>query len=129
MNVRQDHPGWRPTVLLVGNHPLIQQVMWQDLLALGCDVKLVSTAAGALSIEMDTIDLVFLDIGLPDLPGTEVSRVMRQRHLSQRLPIIAITTHGEVNLLGRAGIDGVIQKPISRTQLAELLAVWLPKYE
>ena len=60
-------------------------------------------------------DFVLLDIQLPDIPGTEVLRMLRASPASARLPVIAVTSYamaGDRKNLLQAGCDGYIEKPI-----------------
>src|SRR5690606_12627336 len=55
-----------------------------------------STGWGMQALEMATEqppDLIVLDIGLPDLDGFEVSRRLRERHVTRHVPIIFLTEY------------------------------------
>lgn len=73
----------------------------------------------------ETIDLVLLDIGMPDLDGTDICRAFRGIEDSgNRLPIIAYTAHamaGEQQSLREAGFDDILIKPITREDFLPLL--------
>jgi len=74
----------------------------------------------------ETIDLVLLDIGMPDLSGTEICRAARENGDSgRRLPIIAYTARAMANerrSILEAGFDDILVKPITREGLTSLLA-------
>ncbi len=60
-------------------------------------------------------DFILLDIQLPDIPGTEVLRMLRASPASAKLPVIAVTSYamaGDRKSLLQAGCDGYIEKPI-----------------
>ena len=60
-------------------------------------------------------DFILLDIQLPDIPGTEVLRMLRGSPASAKLPVIAVTSYamaGDRKKLLQAGCDGYIEKPI-----------------
>jgi DNA-binding response OmpR family regulator len=79
-----------------------------------------SGRGGLTAAAEDDVDMVLLDLGLPDLDGTEVCRLLRIDHPA--LPIIVITARGdEVDVVMGldAGADDYITKPF---RLAELLA-------
>lgn len=60
-------------------------------------------------------DFILLDIQLPDIPGTEVLRMLRAAPASAKLPVIAVTSYamaGDRKKLLQAGCDGYIEKPI-----------------
>jgi DNA-binding response OmpR family regulator len=88
----------------------------------GFAVERVRTARDALAIA--PVDLVLLDLGLPDLEGTEVCRQMRARSL---VPIIVLTARGDeldrVMLL-ELGADDYVIKPFGfRELVARIRAV------
>ena len=67
-----------------------------------------------------TIDLVVLDLGLEDAPGTKVVEILRR--LSPELKIIAVT--GQALADGRdelAGTVGVLHKPVRSDRLVALV--------
>jgi DNA-binding response OmpR family regulator len=76
-------------------------------------------ATGEQALAGSDVDLVLLDLGLPDMDGAAVCRALRR--ISQ-VPIIAVTARAEERdrvLLLRTGADDYIVKPYSS---AELLA-------
>lgn len=77
----------------------------------------------------ETIDLVLLDIGMPDLSGTEVCRAVRERgDNGRRLPVIAYTAHAmadERRSILAAGFDGILTKPITREEFTAILERYL----
>ena len=89
----------------------------------GFDVVAVSTAADGLAA-VDGSDLVLLDLGLPDLDGSEVCRRIRQ---TSSVPIIVISARGdEIDrvLLLESGADDYVVKPFgTRELIARIRAV------
>lgn len=81
-------------------------------------VTRVATAAEAMARHAE-VDLVLLDMGLPDQDGLALARHIRA---SSEVPIIAVTARreeGAVVSALRAGVDDYVTKPYS---LAELMA-------
>ena len=69
-------------------------------------------------------DHVLVDIGLPDLDGYEVARVLRLR-LGQRLKLVALTGYGQQADRKRsadAGFDAHLVKPVTPADIVRLLA-------
>ena len=69
--------------------------------------------------------VMFLDIGLPDLNGHDVCRVIRQSESGARCLIIAMTGWGQEEdkrRSGEAGFDFHLVKPVAPTILMKLLA-------
>ena len=70
----------------------------------------------------DTLDLVLTDVGLPDIDGNMVARILRGTTETSHLPIIAVTAH--VHLGSRAaslsaGCDDWEPKPIDFSRLQD----------
>lgn len=60
-------------------------------------------------------DFILLDIQLPDIPGTEVLKLIRESEIGFSIPIIAVTSFamsGDRERLLEAGCDGYLEKPI-----------------
>jgi two-component system, chemotaxis family, chemotaxis protein CheY len=75
--------------------------------------------------EMPRPDLVLVDWDMPIMTGIEFIRVVRDRRLYDRLPLIMITTHSETEYVSEAieaGADAYIQKPCTLDALHEKLA-------
>lgn len=69
-------------------------------------------------------EIVFLDIGLPDIDGYEVARTLRQHPRARHLRLIAISGFGnESEQQGAlaAGFDGYLTKPAELAQLQAAL--------
>jgi DNA-binding response OmpR family regulator len=104
-------------VLLVEDDPRIAVALEAALRQHGHEVTRVSTAVDALAAA--PVDLVLLDLGLPDRDGIEVCRELRAR---SDVAIIAVTGRHEERerVLGlRSGADDYVVKPFG---LAELRA-------
>jgi two-component system KDP operon response regulator KdpE len=92
----------------------------------GFDADIVGTGAEALKMFADeTPDLVVLDLGLPDLEGTEVCRRIRA---ASRVPIIVLSARGaetdKVNALD-LGADDYVTKPFGPEELLARIRVAL----
>ena len=91
----------------------------------------VDTAAAAINrIKAERFDLVLLDVGLPDLDGREVCRLMRRERVSA--PIIMLTgASGDADtILGlEAGADDYVVKPIRFGVLLARIRAHLRSYE
>ncbi len=69
--------------------------------------------------------LVRLDLGLPDLDGNEVCRILRRDEALASVVIVAHTGRNEASALDEAkaaGFDRVIVKPAPFEQLQDLIA-------
>ncbi len=75
-------------------------------------------ATGHEALQAEPVDLILLDLGLPDMDGLEVCRQIRE---ISDVPIIALTARGESSqrVAGlRTGVDDYIVKPFSLAELA-----------
>ena len=109
-------------VLVIEDNPIIQRVHQQLLTQLGCEVDCVSQGQHAL--RQLTYDIVFLDLGLPDIPGEQVIEAIRAREAQIKpLPIVVISAHGkekEIQCLTQ-GANRVLAKPVKLEELQAIL--------
>jgi two-component system KDP operon response regulator KdpE len=113
-------------ILLVDDEVAIQRAVAPLLRSRGYDVDVVGTGAEAVSAVVDHApDLIVLDLGLPDLEGTEVCR--RIRRLS-KVPIIILSARGEEADKVAAldlGADDYVTKPFGPEELMARIRVAL----
>jgi len=108
-------------LLLVEDDPEILEQLARRLSREGFGIVTASTATAALDSLADAdIDLVVLDVGLPDFSGFELCRRLRSAH--PMLPVVMLTARSdELDVLTGfdAGADDYIVKPF---RMAELVA-------
>lgn len=84
--------------------------------------------SGLSAVIHENPDLILMDINLPDIDGTEVTaRIKSDPHIAH-IPIIALTANamiGDREAYLSAGCDGYLAKPVSRTELLNLLSYFL----
>ncbi|MCL2091585.1 MAG: response regulator transcription factor [Micrococcales bacterium] len=106
-------------VLLAEDDPAIAEPLARALSREGYDVRVQGTGQGAID-GASGVDLVVLDLGLPDMDGLDVARAIRSQGLTT--PVLVLTARAdEVDLVVGldAGADDYVTKPF---RLAELLA-------
>ena len=113
-------------ILLVDDEVSIQRAVAPLLRSRGYDVDVAGTGAGALKhVAEHPPDLIVLDLGLPDLEGTEVCRRIRN---DSKAPIIILSARGaeqdKVTALD-LGADDYVTKPFSPEELLARIRVAL----
>jgi DNA-binding response OmpR family regulator len=107
-----------PQVLLVEDDGRIRTSLVRSLSERGHAVSSAHTAMGGLRQALDERpDVVVLDLGLPDLDGREVLRMLRA---VSRVPVIVATARDDEEEIVRAldaGADDYVIKPFGAAQL------------
>jgi len=110
-------------ILVVDDTPLNVKLLADLLGAQGYDVLTASSGRQALAlVEKEDLDLVLLDVVMPEMSGYEVCRKIRANAATGILPVVMVTAldPGEERIKGiEAGADDFLTKPINQ---AELLA-------
>ncbi len=78
--------------------------------------------------EHDRVDLVLMDMMMPEMDGYESTKLIRSKTRYKTLPIIAVTAKamtGDREKCISAGASDYITKPVDVDQLLSLLRVWL----
>ncbi len=113
-------------VLLVDDEVAIQRTTGPLLRSRGYDVEVVGTGADALNAaHLRPPDLIVLDLGLPDMEGSEVCRSIRE---DSAVPIIILSARGaEVDKVDALdlGADDYVTKPFGPEELLARIRVAL----
>lgn len=103
-------------VLVVEDNPLAFKASQGVLKELACAVDSASDGKTALTMTQEkTYDLIFMDVGLPDMSGNEVAKhIRKQKKLNQHTPIVGLTAHAgtEIHNFTGAEMDEVLTKPL-----------------
>jgi two-component system phosphate regulon response regulator PhoB len=108
-------------ILVIEDEPDIRQVLDYNLRLAGHDV--VSAPRGHEGLRLvreQRPDLVLLDLMLPDLPGTEVCRAIKDDSATRPIPVMMLTAKGEEidRVVGfELGADDYLTKPFSVREL------------
>jgi len=86
----------------------------------------------ALAVLKDNpeIELVLMDMMMPEMDGYETMQAMRKEKQWEKVPVIAVTAKamlGDRDKCIQAGASDYISKPVDSDQLTSLLRVWLNK--
>jgi CheY-like chemotaxis protein/HPt (histidine-containing phosphotransfer) domain-containing protein len=117
----------RLNILVVEDNPVNQKVAAAMLEQLGHDVVLASSGRLAVQVlDKHEIDLILMDIQMPEMDGFEVTKLIRQREITNggHIPIVAVTAHamqGDRERCLAAGMDDYISKPIRSRSLSSVI--------
>lgn len=103
-------------ILLVEDDFLNMKLVEHILNTEGYTILKATTAQEALQqTETTRPDLILMDVKLPDMDGTTVVRIIRERALTKDTLILALTAcamKGDRENILKSGCDGYISKPI-----------------
>jgi CheY-like chemotaxis protein len=99
--------------------------MLADVLAeYGCNVRVATLGLEAIRLLEDRCpDLLFLDLGMPEIDGYEVARAVRHRY-GNTIRVVAVTgfdTYEARELARWSGFDAFISKPYKPQQVQAAL--------
>ena len=119
-----------PRILVVDDEPNILATLAPLLRTRGYEVSTAMNGRTALEvIERENPDLIVLDLGLPDIDGVEVCRLVRE---SRATPILVLSARGAESDKVRAldaGADDYVTKPFGPDELLARVRVALRRTE
>jgi FixJ family two-component response regulator len=125
--VRQDNKA-AGTVLLVEDDAAVRNALKFALELEGFSVRLYDGPTALLSDRhLPRRGCLVVDFQMPVMDGLEMIEVLRARDV--RLPAVIIASHLTADLrqrASRAGIDQVLEKPLSDSRLVESIRAALP---
>jgi two-component system phosphate regulon response regulator PhoB len=108
-------------ILVVEDERDLQRVLTYNFKQAGFDVVSAPDGETALrAVKEERFDLVLLDLMLPDMPGTEVCRRLKQSPQTSAIPVVMVTAKGEEvdRIVGfELGADDYVVKPFSVREL------------
>ncbi|HTK47961.1 MAG TPA: response regulator [Gemmatimonadaceae bacterium] len=111
------------TILVVDDSQTMRRMIMASLRELG-DVRFDEASSGLEAIErlaVAPIDLVLLDLNMPDVHGIEVLRFVRSHERFRELPVVVLTTRGDDESRDAAlgeGATRYLTKPFQPATLA-----------
>jgi two-component system, OmpR family, phosphate regulon response regulator PhoB len=120
-------------ILVIEDEQDLADLLAYNLGLEGHQVTLARTGAAALSKLREEIpEVVLLDLMLPDISGTEVTRMIRAEPTTRRVPIIIVTARAEESDRVRGlelGADDYVVKPFSVKELLLRVKAVLRRFE
>ena len=119
-------------VLLAEDNEVNQELAIAVLQRRGCHVVLARNGREAVALwERDPVDVVLMDVQMPEMDGLEATRVIRGLEAARggHTVIIAVTAHameGDRERCLAAGMDGYVSKPLRVGELFQVMAALLP---
>jgi two-component system, chemotaxis family, chemotaxis protein CheY len=111
------------TILIVDDSPTIRKMVRASLQALESS-EFLEASTGLEAIEqlaVGRVQLVILDLNMPDMHGIDVLKFVRRHHHYQNLPIVVLTTRGDDvsrETAEQAGATMYLTKPFVPQMLA-----------
>ena len=116
-------------VLLAEDNPVNQQVAAAFLNAGGLEVTLAENGVEAVEwVKKSRFDVVLMDMQMPDMDGTQATRLIRKLPQGVGLPIIAMTAaamDADRQECLAAGMNAHVAKPIDAELLVKTLLEWV----
>jgi CheY-like chemotaxis protein len=112
-------------ILLVDD---LQTVLTLEQMLLGASYEYLTARNGSEAIVQARAghpDLILLDINMPVMDGIESLRVLKADPKTAAIPIVMVTTRGELQNLERCrslGSSGFLTKPLNRDSLQALVS-------
>ena len=121
-----------PTILYVEDNPDNTMLVRRALESRG--YRLVHAPTGLKGVDMaesENVELILLDINLPDIDGYEVAQRLRtsEKLALKTVPIIAVTANalkGDAEKALNAGCDVYMSKPINIRELWARVEAFVP---
>jgi signal transduction histidine kinase/CheY-like chemotaxis protein len=119
-------------VLLVEDNEMNQQIATELLESAGAIVTVANNGREAVKVLTEggpapPLDVVFMDLQMPEMDGITAAQLLRRDPRLQRLPIIAMTAHALAEERQRcldAGMNDHVSKPIDPDVLFSTMMRW-----
>jgi len=131
-NIQSNVLGEGGVILVVDDNPTNLDLLSRRLKRQGYHPITVDSGKKALDyLENNSIDLVLLDLVMPEMSGTDVLTVIRQSPKLRNLPVIILSAHDDMDIIVKCvllGADDYLFKPYNPILLKARLAATLEKY-
>ena len=112
-----------PRILIVDDELSIRQVLQEIVTVYGYEAETAQSAKEALGIlPKKKIDLVMLDLNMPDITGEKFLDFIRKQGF--KTPVVVVSAHidkGMAQYLGKVGISGIVTKPFEVERVIDVM--------
>lgn len=116
-------------LLAVEDHAIGRILLQAMLGPMGVEAELVGDGAAAReAAKARCFDVVFVDLGLPDIAGERLAGELAELPGCRGAAIVAVTGRARPEVLPSVFVDW-LEKPFSVRELAERLTQWRPSFE
>lgn len=127
--VEQTRETYDCTVLIAEDHPINQKLLKTFLTSFGCTVYTANNGREAVEqiAEHPEIELIFMDVQMPELNGVEATIEIRAANYNGI--IIACTANSDESdfeMYRSNGMNGVLIKPFKKQSVKDMLDKWMP---
>lgn len=111
----------RANVLIIDDDAGVRDVCTTMLHVLGYEAHEVRSGQQAMAaLDQDaSVELVLLDLQMPEMDGDEVLRALKQKHPALRVLMMSGRARDDLQRYLHAGADAVLKKPFGLRELDE----------
>lgn len=114
-------------LLIADDHTMFLQGI-VSLLEQESEINIVGKANNGIEalniIKKEAVDLIILDISMPDMDGIELSKILKKEY--PEIKILVVSTHSNVKIISRLiriGVHGYLLKNAEKSELLEAIHV------
>ena len=104
-------------ILIIEDDLDIANIERDYLMVAGYDVTIMTNGTDGIEAALNTpVDLIILDVMLPEMDGFEVLKYMNKNHLIEEVPVMIISIDKDDKSIEKAyelGVSGYITRPFS----------------
>jgi PleD family two-component response regulator len=120
---------WRPQIRVVDDDPDTVSILARHLQREGfVAIEAISGTECLRIVHEHRIDVILLDLMMPEMDGFQVCRALKQDPETAEIPVIMITARDDLDARAegmRLGVSDFLAKPVFRRQLANRIRAQL----
>ncbi len=127
------HLSKAPKILIAEDNELNMRLISIIIKRLIPNAMLCKAQNGKIALDIfrnSSLDIILMDITMPEMDGFTATRLIRQERVERRIPIIALTANAVAEDREKcleAGMDDFLSKPIIKTELVKIFKKYLGK--